>query len=172
MGSKARQIIFGLLVMIVIVSCEQEQSARRMPTKRDMMEYNRRLVRMDSMCIVAYSDTAGLNTQPTPSGLWITMHEEGSGDVVEKGQTVVLKYKISDLLGHEFYNSERDGEKMFAAGRGHEVSGLDEAVVGMHRGSKATLILMPDKAYGLIGDEQRISGRIILRYDIEVKAVK
>jgi FKBP-type peptidyl-prolyl cis-trans isomerase 2 len=75
-------------------------------------------------------------------------------------------------LGHEFYNSQTDGEKVFVAGRGHEVMGLDEGVVGLRKGAKATLLLLPDKAYGLIGDEKKINGRIILRYDIEVKDVR
>lgn len=172
MVGKARQIIAGVLVAMFVASCAEERPTRRMPSKRDMIEYNRRLVQMDSTCIVAYSDTAGLNVKPTSSGLWITIHEEGSGEAVVKGQTVVLAYKISDLLGHEFYNSQTDGEKVFVAGRGHEVMGLDEGVVGLRKGAKATLLLLPDKAYGLIGDEKKINGRIILRYDIEVKDVR
>lgn len=171
MVGRAKKVICAIAALLA-VACAEERNERRMPTKRELIEYNRRLVRMDSLCITQYSDTMGLNPVPTTSGLWMTIHAEGDGELIQKGQTVTLKYTISDLLGHTFYDSEKDGMKIFPAGRGHEVIGLDEAMASMRRGSRATLILMPDKAYGLIGDERRIGGRIILRYDIEVIEVQ
>lgn len=168
----AKQITFALVIVLIVVSCTEERQVRRAPTKATLIEYNKRLMSMDSLCITQYSDTMGLNPTPTSSGLWLTLHDEGVGEPIKKGETVSLKYTISDLLGHQFYDSENDGLKVFPAGRGHEVAGLDEAIVGMKRNARATLLLIPDKAYGLIGDEKRIGGRIILRYDIEVVDVK
>lgn len=46
--------------------------------------------------------------------------------------------------------------------------GIDEALSQLRKGADATVILIPEKAYGIRGDGNAISGRMILRYDLKV----
>ncbi|MBP5365453.1 MAG: FKBP-type peptidyl-prolyl cis-trans isomerase [Bacteroidales bacterium] len=157
------------LCVVLVVSCSKSDNNAPAPiTKDDLINHNRMLARYDSALIVDYSDTAQLNTVPTDGGLWITVRQEGSGAVLNYGDEVTLRYRVSTLLGKVYYSSERDGLKHFVVGSADEPSGLSEALITMRRGASATLILIPDKAFGLVGDENRIRGRQILRYDFEV----
>ena len=166
---KIAAVVAALIALLVCVACSSGNNADNKPiTKDDLINYNRTLARYDSALIVAYSDTAQLCTKPTDGGLWITIHSEGSGPVLDYGNVVSLRYKVSTLLGKVYYSSERDGIKRFAIGSADEPSGLSEALATMRIGTQATLILIPDKAFGLVGDENRIHGRQILRYDFEI----
>jgi FKBP-type peptidyl-prolyl cis-trans isomerase len=49
---------------------------------------------------------------------------------------------------------------------------LEEGILLLKKGSKATFIMPPHLAHGLLGDDDRIPSRAILRYEIEVIDVK
>ena len=105
-------------------------------------------------------------------GLWITVSEQGIGNYIQKDNIVTLSYSISDLRGNIYYTSQRDGKKVLKVGQGTDVMALDMALPQLRNGAQATLIVMPDLAYGLRGDDAKIEGRMILRYDIEVLSVE
>lgn len=139
------------------------------PTADDFIRYNRRLFWCDSLCIAKYSDSLGLNSQPTPSNLWLTVHKQGTGAMVASGDHVTLDYVALTLLGDTIYSSARDGKMTLIVGKANVCLGLDEALLSLrHDGSEATVILIPEKAFGVRGDDNRIHGRLILRYDIHL----
>lgn len=173
MGVKKEIALLGLAGAALFAACDTGNKQRQhMPTKKDLIEINKRLVRRDSAIIAAYSDSLKLNALPDRSGLWLTIHQEGEGKQISKGQTVEYSYTISDITGEVYYTSAEDGNRKCTIGTGANVTGLDEAMLQLRKGSKATAILMPDKAYGLLGDENKIIGRRILRYDIEILSVE
>lgn len=165
-------MITCLLLAALAASCTSEQRPRRMPTKRDLVELNRRFAQRDSALIVAYSDSLGLNPKPDRSGLWLTVFAEGEGQQIRNGQTVEYAYTISDLRGETYYTSQADGNQTIIVGSGQNASGLDETLLHLRRGARATAILLPDKAFGMVGDENKITGRKILRYDVEILSVE
>ncbi len=172
MGNRKTLIVAAAVAAFVGFACQKEKPRHVRVTKKQLIEMNRRLAQRDSALIVAYSDSLGLNPEPDKSGLWMTRTHEGEGMAIEKSTQVELAYTISDLMGEVYYTSDRDGTKRMTAGMGQDVSGLDEALLQMRQGDKATLLLIPDKAYGMLGDENKIRGRRILRYDIEVLEAK
>jgi len=154
--------------LLFITGCKEDRQPRKHVSKAELIEYNKKLVQRDSAFITHYCNAQGLDSLPDRRGLWITIHEEGNGDMIKEKEMVDLAYRISDILGKEYYNSERDGIKHLTVGSGQDIMALDIALPQLKHGSKATLIVMPDLAYGLIGDENKIGARRILRYDIEV----
>jgi FKBP-type peptidyl-prolyl cis-trans isomerase len=96
------------------------------------------------------------------------LHENGKGDKIVKGQIVTLNYKISLLDGTVCYSSSNDGQKVFQVGKGGVESGLEEGILMLRKGSKATFIMPPHLAHGLVGDDDRIPSRAILKYEVEV----
>lgn len=172
------KIISQYITLFAVVLCcfaacqnDEKKSSRHM-SKEKLIELNTILVRMDSMYITMYSDTMNLNSHPTPSGLWLTIHDEGNGDLIETGQTVDIAFKISNLKGKTYYTSETDGSRQIVVGKGDIEDGLNETLQMLRPHARATAILIPDKAFGLLGDNNKIRGRQILRYDIEILNVK
>lgn len=168
---RAFQIVSLLVLCASLISCQEQKKEQRHVTKDDMIRYNQRLVHRDSCVIAAYSRAQQLDTVPTSFGIWLTLNDEGDGEPVANGDAVELGYTISDIDGTLYYNSHKDGNKKLIVGAGQDIMALDRALVGTKLHSRFTLIAMPDLAYGLLGDEDRISGRRILRYDVEVIGV-
>lgn len=159
--------IFLILATILLAWGCKEKTAPKPVTKNDLIAMNERLVRRDSVIITRYCHEQGLDSVPNAEGLWITVLEEGTNEAIQTGSAVAYSYKISDIRGQEYYN----GQRQITVGAGQDVFGVELALKQLHDKSKATIVLMPDLAYGLIGDENKIVGRKILRYDIEVLEV-
>lgn len=164
----------AIAVSLLEASCSgcveyDDQGGMVRPTRDDFIRYNRHLFWCDSTCIAQYSDSLGLEVKPTPSYLWLTIHDKGTGAPISKGEKVTLEYAVSTLLGDTIYSSTRDGNMTLTVGRMEVNEGLDEALLCLcHGGARATAILIPDKAFGVKGDGNRIHGRVILRYDIHL----
>lgn len=92
----------------------------------------------------------------------------GRGDLIKNGDKVSMEYVITTLLGDTLYSSAHDGIKSIVAGQCDMNIGIDEALTQLRKGADATVILIPEKAYGVRGDGNAISGRMILRYDLKV----
>jgi peptidylprolyl isomerase len=67
--------------------------------------------------------------------------------VVERGNIIKMHYtaKIDDRVVDTTLNR---GPVEFRVGEGQVLQGLDEAVVGLEKGEKKTVIIPPEKAYG------------------------
>lgn len=140
-----------------------------LPTRDDFIRYNRKLFWRDSLCIAKYSDSLGLDTVPTQSNLWLTVHKQGTGPMVVNGDRVTLDYTALTLLGDTIYSSKTDGRMSLTIGKSDVCIGLDEAMLSLrHSGSEATVILIPELAFGIRGDDNKIHGRLIVRYDIHL----
>lgn len=164
-------IICLMMLTLLIVGCthEPKDGSRDEPTREDFMRYNRHLVWCDSMCIAHYTDSLGLEPHPTDTYLWLTIHKTGEGKPIEDGERVTFAYVVSTLLGDTIYTSAADGLKTVVVGRGEENIGIDEALRCLRHGANATVILIPEKAFGIRGDGRKIRRRTILRYDIQVE---
>ncbi len=148
-------------------SSHDEEGYRR-PTRDDFIQYNRSLFWRDSTCISQYSDTLGLNPKPTATNLWLTIHQQGEGAQIKSGDTVSFDYTVSTLLGDTIYSSATDGLMTIIVGKFNVCQGIDEAMMSLHKGAQATAILIPEKAFGVKGDDKKIHGRVILRYDLKI----
>lgn len=163
--------------MLTSCSCggrgDNPPPTRRVP-KEVKADLNHWWVRNDSALIVHYSDSLGLDTVPDERGLWLTIHKVGEGDrVVSESSVVTISYVISDFVtGKKFYTSKKLGPKVISIAHTDEPQGLLEALVGLKDKTKATAVLLPDKAYGLVGDGEKIEGRRIIRYDFEILKVE
>ena len=75
----------------------------------------------------------------------------GDLKAVEKGDNVKVEYvgRFSD--GEVFDKSEGRGPLEFVAGADQMIQGFDEAVIGMRFGEEKTVVLPPEKAYGVEG---------------------
>src|SRR5574344_1650360 len=164
-----KNILFILLIFTIFCSSctEQHQANRPAITKQRLIEVNKMLVSKDSSIIAQYNDSLMLNLQQTNTGLWIKIERCGGSEKILKGDKISINYTVCSLNGDIFYTSKDKGARTFTCGIGSVENGLDEAVLLMNYGDKATIIMSPNQAFGIAGDDDKIKGRIILRYDIQ-----
>mgnify|MGYP000653388840 CR=1 FL=1 len=113
------------------------------------------------------------STKKLDSGLEIIMHEEGEGALPQNGQQVSVNYfGILKDNGKMFDNSFGRGEAFsFKIGAGQVIRGWDEGVAQLKKGSKATLIIPFELAYGKAGSPPVIPEEADLVFYIEVEDI-
>lgn len=90
-----------------------------------------------------------------PTDLVVQPLIQGEGDVVEAGQTVLVKYTGWLTDGTQFDSSwdreSPDDVFSFPVGMGSVIIGWDEGVAGQNVGSRVLLVIPSEKGYGEIG---------------------
>lgn len=86
---------------------------------------------------------------PAPAELVVTVLEEGTGPLVEAGQTIEVNYLGQCWGGNVFDNSyDRRSSIEFPIGMGVVIAGWDNGLVGQHIGSRVLLSIPPHEGYG------------------------
>jgi len=100
------------------------------------------------------------------------LHEEGSGPVADIGNTVLAQYYGCNMDGSEFDNSFKRGRGYpFTIGQGGVIKGWDLGFRGLKEGTKATLFVPSELAYGEMGSPPNIGPNADLAFYIEVEKV-
>lgn len=168
-----------LIILTVLLACNNESSPQRHLTKKELDKYNkpleaanRYLSVVDAERIENYAKRRKWKMQKTQRGLWYEIYEHGHGEKAKEGQVALLNYKISLLDGTVCYSSDSLGYKSFVIGHGGVESGLEEGILMLHEGDKARFIMPPFRAHGLLGDMKKIPARSIIVYEIELIKLK
>ncbi len=126
------------------------------------------------------------NAQKTPSGLHYVINKQGKGPQAQAGKTVIVHYTGKLLNGKVFDTSleaiarqagkHRPGRQYkpfeFVLGKGRVIKGWDEAIALLKVGSKATLYIPSDLAYGKRGAGRDIPPNSVLVFEVELLDVK
>ncbi|MCW3786967.1 FKBP-type peptidyl-prolyl cis-trans isomerase [Plebeiibacterium sediminum] len=167
-------ITFGIFLLL-ISSCaiqNKDKEQKRRPTAEDLISINRRMVSLDADAIKVYVEENNLQMKETKTGLWYHIDSEGEGDLAVKGDVVELSFEITLLDGTACYSSDSLGNKRFKVGQGGVEPGLEEGILLLNKGAKATFIMPPHRAHGLVGDDDKIPGRKSIIYKVEVVDIK
>jgi FKBP-type peptidyl-prolyl cis-trans isomerase len=165
--------IFLAILLFLFCSCKRHQEytyseKEYAETERALVGANRLLLKKDKENIIAYLKKNGLDMKESETGLWYKIDKRGHGKTAANGQQITLKYKVSLLDGTPCYSSDSLGPKKFTVGRGGVESGLEEGILMLSEGDRATFIMPPHLAEGLPGDGDRIPARSIIIYEVEV----
>lgn len=170
MMNKCKYLI--LFVLLCLFSCEESPQKPVKPThdqmKSSMEKANRYLLNEEETDIENYVKRHGLDMVRTGTGLRYQIVKQGAGNQIEKGQKVTLEYQLHSIRGELLYSSDNDGVKSFVVGDGSVESGLDEAMLHLHYGDVAKVILPFHLGYGLHGDDNRIPEYATLVYSIKI----
>lgn len=107
--------------------------------------------------------------EPTESGLYYVMTQEGNGEKPEAGQIVHVHYTGTLLDGTKFDSSyDREQPIQFPLGVGQVIPGWDEGIALMSKGEKGILYIPYYLAYG-----DRAAGDVIkpysnLKFEVEL----
>jgi len=165
-------IFLFLFVYIFILSCN---NTPKEPDKINTDDYkaplliaNEHMVKVENEEINNYIKRYEWDMQTTATGLRYMIYKKGNGKPVNMGDKVKINYKVKLITGVVCYTSDDDGALEFLTGKAEVINGLEEAVLLMHEGDRAKVIIPSHLAYGLLGDEEKIPKRATLIYDIEL----
>jgi len=123
----------------------------------------------DKSIIANYNQANNLKTMVTASGLHCIVTQQGTGAKPTKGQKVTVHYRGTLLSGKEFDSSySRNQPFSFTLGMAQVIKGWDEGVALLNGGSKATLLIPSDLAYGTAGAGSDIPPSSVLKFEIEL----
>ncbi len=173
------RIITILFFLILGTACreKQERKAENLPTvgqvEEAILKVNKYILKRNRDHINGFIRRTGWEMNQTGSGLRYKINADGRGKTVSSGDFIRLEYNLMLIDGTFVSSSEKDGMLEFTVGQGGVETGLEEAVLLIREGAKATLILPPHLAFGNFGDpEKKIPPDAILIYEISLKNVR
>ncbi|MCU4175426.1 FKBP-type peptidyl-prolyl cis-trans isomerase [Carboxylicivirga sp. N1Y90] len=162
-------LIVACISLAFTFSCKQKkQKQKKVITREMLLEHNRNLVDLENKVIRDYLDTIGIEMQQSKTGLWYKIDSDSVGETAREKDMVHLNYKIMLMDSAVCYSSEKNGMWSFEVGKGSVETGIEEGILLMSEGDEASFILRPNMAHGLSGDGDRIPGRAILLYQLEL----
>ena len=118
-----------------------------------------------------YIKNANITAAPTESGLYFIEKNEGSGDYIEQGDEIVVNYTLT-LADGSLVETTLGSEPMtYIVGREKFISGWEEAIAKMKKGSVATVIIPSKIGYGAEGKGD-IQPYSTLIFEIEIVDVR
>jgi FKBP-type peptidyl-prolyl cis-trans isomerase len=133
----------------------------------------------------AYVTEKGITVKPNDDGVYVIVRTKGNGAVAAKGKRAHVNYVGTLLDGtlfdtsiekvaqeHDAWNPQRQYIPLaYTVGVGEMIRGWDNAVEGMRVGTKATLIIPSNMAYGAQGRGSILPFSTLI-FDIDVVNVE
>ncbi len=135
--------------------------------KENLINANRTIAQSEETAISEYVQRRGWPMQKLSNGarLWEYEKSAGQSSKVAMEDSVRLVYCIDALNGTRLYT---DLEERCVPERRRDMVGLNEALLELHYGSKARIILPSALGYGIGGDGDRIPQSTVLVIDLKV----
>ena len=171
--------LFGVTLIFLVASCSgddhQDRTSKTVYSKdlqKSLLDANRKAVQTEDQQIDDFIKRYNWNMSQTGTGLRYNIYQNGKGKRAVEGKIAVINYEVSLLNGKVLYTSAVSGPKEFMIGRGGVESGLEEGILLMREGDHAKFIIPSHLAYGLAGDQNKITGKATLVYDVELLKLK
>lgn len=132
---------------------------------------------IDDKLLTDYFAKNNIKATKTASGLYYVIHKKGTGDNAKAGQSVSMLYYGHFLDGKRFdgnmdANYNPVGNPFtFVLGAHQVISGWDEGVALLNKGTRATLYLPSSLGYGP-NNVGPIPPNSVLAFDVEVADIK
>lgn len=162
--------------MVLITGCNppvQEQAMTQPdPVSEKFIKANQYMQRRHQDHISAFVERVGWEARVTPSGLWMVIHESGTGSDILENSTVTYTFNSMLLDGTPCYEATELQPKTISMGRGGVESGVEQGLQYMREGAEAILIIPPHLGHGNFGDRDKIPGNSVIIYHLKVVEVQ
>ncbi|MEO1653717.1 MAG: FKBP-type peptidyl-prolyl cis-trans isomerase [Bacteroidota bacterium] len=137
--------------------------------KRDRDEVVFQQMKADQKLIAPFIAKNYPKAKKKYSGLWYDIQVEGEGDFARENDVVAVRYEGRFLDGQVFASSDRDGRHFeFPVNQGFAIKGLDEGIMLLKEGGKATFIIPSGLAFAAEGLGDKVGPHTVVVYDIEL----
>lgn len=134
--------------------------------KERLINANKYIATSETAQIDAYVARRGWEMQTLTCGARWCEYAVGKGASINYEDSVTITYSVEALNGTTFYTHKTE---RLAVGRHQTTTGIDAALLKLHRGSKARIIVPSEAGFGVVGDGDRIPTRAVLVYDLTVE---
>ena len=104
----------------------------------------------------------------TGTGVHYCIYEDGKGNQIEDGQSVIVEYIVTKINGDTLYSTKKKLDE-FTVSNSEKESGLHEAIKLLKPGAKAIIVLPAHRAHGISGDMDKIPPLTTVIYNLTVK---
>ncbi len=138
------------------------------PEARDnsLVDENKRFAQSEERDIQDWLRRQGTPMVATGSGLRYKLVRDVPGDTARPGEVAVLNFAVLLLNGDTCYTSQASGPAEFRIEHADVESGLQEGVQHLSVGDSAVLVIPSARAFGLLGDRDKIPMRSPVVYHI------
>lgn len=142
------------------------------PLNEKMLAYNKLCLEEENQEITDYITRNNLRMEYAPQGFWYSIDKIGTGEYIQKLQTVTINYSLELLNGKICQQGKNEKAKVFQVGTAAVEKGLDIAMPLFQKNTNATIIIPSYLAYGVKGDQKCIGSRRSILYHIKVVGIK
>lgn len=165
---------FFFLLILGLFGCETEIKSKpeKVVTKKEMVDHNRKSVRMEAEQIEKFISRRDWDMTKTGSGLHYMIYESnGKQFYPQENDTVYVSYEVSLINGKTIYKSDSLINASFIVGHDDVESGLQEGIKFLSVGDKAKLIIPSHLAHGYTGDFNKIPRNSTVIFDISLMGI-
>jgi FKBP-type peptidyl-prolyl cis-trans isomerase len=140
-------------------------------SEEQLIELNKLKIADENAEIEGFFKNRQWQMEKTDRGVFFRIYEKGRGREIKTGNEIFCEYTLSLITGEVIYHSKNEGILNVVVGKNDLPSGLEEAILKLHQGDKANIIVPSYLAYGLAGDSNKIPSAATLIYDIYITQV-
>jgi FKBP-type peptidyl-prolyl cis-trans isomerase FkpA len=175
-NSYKNPVIAMIAILAMLFSCGLSSAPDKKPPdaeamKEPLIRANIVAAQAEENQINGFIKRRGWQMQQTGSGLRYMIYHQGDGVKAQKGKVARISYTLHSIAGEIIYTSGESGPMEFFIGKGGVESGLEEAILLLHEGDKAKIIIPSHLGFGLAGDDHKIPPKATLIYDITVLSI-
>lgn len=161
----SKLILIVFLVPILVISCKQQQEARRPVSQasgsfmKKSIERNKKLIASEEGQIDALiKSNPKIKYIASSKGYWYTYVTQNKLDTLtpKKGDVAFFDYEIKDLKGKIIYSQVELRPQTYAVDKQNIMTGLREGIKLMHKNEKVIFLFPSHIAYGFHGDDKKI----------------
>lgn len=120
-----------------------------------------------------YLISSNFKNPPLASGLYFNETKKGNNQKPKVGEYAKINFKVSTIDGNVLYSTyEANGPMTWENGKDFDNKGVTEALTMMSKGSKASIIVPSELAFGDQGRGQMIPPCTTLLYDLEMVEIQ
>ncbi|MGM0613558.1 MAG: FKBP-type peptidyl-prolyl cis-trans isomerase [Bacteroidota bacterium] len=136
----------------------------------DLVKVNKEIVRVEEQFIENYIERHNLDVTELKNGIRYEIYSQNpSGEKVESGDRVTIRFKSKLLTGRKIEKSDSLKQKQFVVAESEEIQGLHYSVLEMREGEKGIFIIPSHLAFGITGERDKVPHSAALVYDITLK---
>jgi len=148
-----------ILLFIVLTSCVKQ--APQLPANKGtqfdstamaLVQVNERLIEAEDSLLNKYVSKSDSNFVKHKTGFWYKLNHQVTGTKPKANVNCSVNYSVYTLGGDFLFNKDEE----IIIGKKQIITGIEEALLMMHPGEKATLIVPWYLAYGVKGNLKEV----------------
>lgn len=160
-----------IITTVKVLGIFDNDSIKNIDAEKEMQAFKTKEINE----VEAFVKKSGANTQRTSNGIYVQVLSPGSGNSIDSGKYVSVKYTGMTFDGKVFDSNvdstfNHTEPLSFTVGAGQMIPGFDEGVRLLRAGGKGILFIPSMQGYGPAGSGT-IKGYAHLKFEIEVLSV-